>query len=198
MKDKIKQRFRDKFKTLALSNQRLDAIADKLSPKLPEDADDAAIDAELDFLNDVYPFLEIQKADDRAVSEKQKTQQQQQQQTTPSSTSTQQQTDDTPAWAKALLEKVNALEQEKTQGTIKQQLKEKLKDIPEVFYKHAALPASIDELDAFADVIKTDYTAFKQENINAQAGGNVPVGTQSTKAVVDDIKAWAEKNNPKP
>lgn len=62
-KTKVKERLGIKFPGVNLSNKRLAALADKI--KLEQDADDEAIDEKLDELNEIYPFTEIAKTDDR-------------------------------------------------------------------------------------------------------------------------------------
>lgn len=85
---RIKDRFKTLFGTVTLSKTRLDEISDKLKNRLPEDADDAKIDEELNFLNDIISegyFSELQKRDDRVANEKHNkpaVRQQQQSQTT--------------------------------------------------------------------------------------------------------------------
>lgn len=66
-KAKVKERLKAKFPGVNLSQKRIDAIADKL--KLPEDADDDAIDERLDELNDVFTFADMARNDDRARTE---------------------------------------------------------------------------------------------------------------------------------
>jgi hypothetical protein len=194
-KERVKARFKEKFKTVALSNQRLDAIADKLAPKIVDDAEDGVIDAELDFLNDLHPdgaFLVMQKADDKSVNDKKKqtsnnqsnnSEQNNQQQ----NQQNQEQNDLSKLIAAAvsqavapLSEKLNALESEKQQATIQQLVEkhEKLKDVPKSYWGIAALPDKAEDIDAFVEKISTNYTAYKQEAANSSAnGGKPPVGS---------------------
>ena len=75
--------------------------------------------------------------------------------------------DDTPAWAKALMDKVDRLEKEKTQGGMTATLAERLKGkVPASYYGKRALPEKPEDLDAFVAEIEADYTAFKQELAN--------------------------------
>ncbi|MDO6389005.1 hypothetical protein Q4E40_02615 [Pontibacter sp. BT731] len=189
--ERIKERLRSNFSGVNLSKQRLDELAARLSQKPADDADDAAIDQVLSNANDFMPFADIAREDDRVrtLLANQKAPEPQPQPTP------QPKTDDTPEWAKALMQEVNSLKAEKTKSTIQQQLKEKLKDVPETFYSRIALPESADELDTFAESIKTDYTALKQELINANAGaGNIPLGTVNSSAIDADIAQWAEQS----
>lgn len=69
-KSKVVDRYKALFGSVGLSATRLDAMAAKLAGKIADDADDDAIDAELNDLNEVYPFTEIKKNDDRATNDK--------------------------------------------------------------------------------------------------------------------------------
>ncbi len=69
-KSRVTARYKALFGSVGLSATRLDAMAAKLSAKIADDADDDAIDAELNDLNEVYPFAEIKKNDDRLANEK--------------------------------------------------------------------------------------------------------------------------------
>lgn len=64
-KSKVISRFRIKFPKVNLSNDRLNEIADRLSKKPADDADDAAIDLVLDEANELLSFEDIAKSDDR-------------------------------------------------------------------------------------------------------------------------------------
>jgi hypothetical protein len=192
MKDKIKAQLKTQFPGVNLSNQRLDEITARLSQKITEESE---IEAKLTEYNDLFPFADLARQDDRLRTLEAQTKKPD---PVPHPQPTPAPTDDTSAWAKALIDKVSQLESEKQQTSLQQQLKAKLPDIPETYLKRVGLPASLEELDAFAEGVKTDFTAFKQELINTQAGGGQPPqGAPTAKAVVDDIKAWAEKNNPK-
>lgn len=65
--DKVKviARLKALFPKANLSQQRLDAIADKLAKKPADDADDTAIDAVINDFNDVLSIEDIAKGDDR-------------------------------------------------------------------------------------------------------------------------------------
>jgi hypothetical protein len=168
MREKIISQLRAKYPGVNLSKERMDAIADRLTPKIKEEAE---IDAKLDELNDLMPFADIAKQDDRMrtleAKEKKPAQQQQQQQPAPESkTEDVKKDDEVPGWAKELITEVKTLRQEKVQATMQQKLAshEKLKTIPAIFYKGRTLPEKEEDLDVFVETIAADYTAFKAED----------------------------------
>lgn len=68
-KSRVVGRFKAKFGTIGLSTKRLDEVSAKLSARLNDDASDEDIDGKLDELNEVYPFSEIKRNDDRLLNE---------------------------------------------------------------------------------------------------------------------------------
>lgn len=64
-KSKVINRLKALFPKANLSQQRLDALADKLAQKPADDADDAAIDVVINNFNDVLSIEDIAKEDDR-------------------------------------------------------------------------------------------------------------------------------------
>ncbi len=186
MKDKIIAAIKAKFPDVNLSAKRLDAIADKLTPKV---TDENEIDAQIDVYNDYNPISEIAKTDDtvRDLKGKLKTAPKAPDtQSSSTTTTTETVPDEAPAWAKALIEsnqqlsqKLASMEKEKQVSTMQQKLSahEKLKGISPVFFKGRALPEKEEDLEAFVDGIKTDYDSFKQESNNEiLIGGTKPVG----------------------
>lgn len=137
MKEKIKARLKAKFSGVNLSQKRQDAIADKLAKKLTDDSDDAAIDEALDDYNEIFSFADMAKADDRTRTEEARKKAEEaargKKEETPETPG-----DDTPTWAKTLIEtnnklteRLNALESGKTAESRRAQLEAKLKDVPE-------------------------------------------------------------------
>jgi hypothetical protein len=195
MKDQIVAKFKAKFPAVTLSNKRLDEIADRLSKKVTNEEE---IDAKLDEMNELLPFADIQKSDDkiRDLNGKLKTATQpattSQDQST--STTTQDNADDTPAWAKALVEsnqqlaqKLAVMEKEKNQQSMLQKIgaHEKLKTIPEsrrnILLKGRALPEKDEDLETFVDGFKADYDAFvTEENNEGLINGHKPAGGGSS------------------
>jgi hypothetical protein len=190
MKDQIVAKFKAKFPAVTLSNKRLDEIADRLSKKVTNEEE---IDAKLDEMNELLPFADIQKSDDKIrdlngklkATTKDTTSQDQS-----TSTTTQDKADDTPAWAKALVDsnkqladKLAVMEKEKLQQTMLQKIgaHEKLKAIPEsrrnILLKGRALPEKDEDLETFVDGFKADYDAFvTEENNEGLINGHKPAG----------------------
>lgn len=147
-KSKVIARLKALFPKANLSQQRLDAIADKLAKKPADDADDTAIDAVINDFNDVLSIEDIAKGDDRTrtlEADKKKAEELAATKKPESSKEVETEVskidDDAPAWAKALLksnEKLTAdLESIKT-GNIKQSKLEQAKSLlekSEVFKK---------------------------------------------------------------
>lgn len=183
MKEKIVAKFKAKFPAVTLSTKRMDEIADRLSKKVTNEDE---IDTKLDEMNELLPFADIQKSDDQirdlkskvktATTKQDTTENSNQSGSTTTKTGEETQTsDDTPAWAKSLIEsnqqlsqKLAAMEKEKVQQTIQQKVSghEKLKGIPTVFFKGRSLPEKEEDLETFVDGIKADYDTFKQETNN--------------------------------
>jgi hypothetical protein len=193
MKEKIISQLKAKFPGVNLSQSRMDAIADKLTPKITEESQ---IDARLDDLNEIHPFSEIAKYDDWVRSKEARTKAKPAEQKQPTTEEEgKPKEDDTPAWAKALMEEVKTLKTEKQQQTIQAKLNEKLKGVPPVFFK-GRIPDSEDKIETVAAEILADYTAFQQDSINAGLeGGKRPAtggagADPSKQAVIKDIEAW--------
>lgn len=208
MKDVIIAKFKAKFPAVTLSTKRMDEISDRLSKKVTNEDE---IDAKLDEMNELLPFVDIQKADDkiRDLNSKLKTATQtkgtenSQDQSGSTTTKTE---DETPAWAKALVEsnqalaqKLAAMEKEKFQQTITQKVNshEKLKGISPVFYKGRALPEKEEDLETFVDGIKADYDAFVQEsNTTNLVNGHKPIngsgGSVGKHTVSSDMRSYLE------
>ncbi len=113
-KAKVIARIKALFPKINLSVKRLDAIADKLSKKPADDADEAAIDAVINDFNDVLSFEDIAKEDDRArtlEADKKKAEEAAKKKANSKSEEEEEEEEeegdeipaDTPAWAKALI-----------------------------------------------------------------------------------------------
>jgi hypothetical protein len=202
MKEKIVAQLKAKLATLGvknLSNARINAIADKLSPKITDEND---IDAKLDELNEIYPFADVAKDDDRlrTLESKDRKPAQQQQQQTSSTTEGSEPTkpeDETAKLLKELLNKVNSLEKDKTQTTILDSIKgnEKMKAIPASYWKGRSLPEKSEDIDGWISQVESDYTEFQQELVNngLATATKPPVTGVKTDNVDADIKEWASK-----
>lgn len=197
MRDSILAKFKAKYPDVNLSKKRLDALADKLASKI---TDENEIDAKLDELNEMLPFADIAKQDDKIRDLEAKAKK------TPATPPKEkeekepEEKDDTPQWAKALMQEVQTLKAEKVQQTIQQKVTghEKIKGIPAQFLKGKALPQKEEDIDAFVEEVANDYTAFKQELTNqgfaqtskpvGSAGpGKEPVDNKQLDAILDSI-----------
>lgn len=110
--EKIKERLRILFPKANLSQKRIDEISAKLAKKPADDADDDAVDLVINDANDLMDFEAIAKEDDRIRTLEAKVKQPNP--TNPGNTEDPKPEiktgDDTPEWAKALLQKVEAIE----------------------------------------------------------------------------------------
>lgn len=107
----IKARLKVLFPKANLSQKRIDAIAAKLAPMPADDADDAAVDVVLNQANDFNSFEEIAREDDRVRTLEAKANPTPAPAPTPNPeptpapvTPVASPADDTPAWAKTLIE----------------------------------------------------------------------------------------------
>jgi hypothetical protein len=113
-----------------------------------------------------------------------------------------------PKWARDLQEEIRSLRTEKVQGTFKEKLKERLKDVPESFYKKWKLPENEAELETFVSDAETEYLAFTQDlKNNGVAGAVIPIRNTDTskggtkvadKVIQSSIDRYVERNLKKP
>lgn len=168
--DTFKARLKAKYPKANLSTKRIDAIADRLHKKFPDLTEEADHDEKLD---DYYPeedVMQMAKQDDTIRTLKAKSKDatdasdsgKKQEQ---SQDDQQQASDEPPAWAKSLIGEIQSLKAEKLQSVISQKIQanEKLKEIPASYYSKRKMPEKEEEIEAFADEVAADYTAFTQE-----------------------------------
>lgn len=169
MKEKILAAIKAKFPAVNLSKKRLEAIAAKIEAKVIDD--ETKIDAALDAFNEYNPLADMAKQDDtlrnleakvKAAAPAKKDE--------PAKVEPIEVTDDTPAWAKALIEQnkllstgLATLQGEKALSSIKAKATEKLKDVPTSYWGKRALPEKEEDLEAFITEVQTDYTGFTKE-----------------------------------
>lgn len=186
MKQKIIARLKAKYSGVNLSNARLDAIAAKLESKITDEND---IDARLDELNEIFPFADIAKQDDRLRTLESKSKDPKKVDPTPDPVDPPAPPADVPDWAKGLIDSNKALAQqlETLQAQGKQQsdtarlmtlLKEKKVDqafLDDPIRKMAIAGKTFKdeaELEAFATTLVDAYTAYAQtvsnENLKNQ------------------------------
>ncbi|MVM35270.1 hypothetical protein GO755_34935 [Spirosoma sp. HMF4905] len=183
MTDKEIARFKVKFPKLNLSKARLASI--KL--KVDDEADDDAIDLKLDEANEMFPFADIQKNDDRIATDASKEKEKQQKENSAGSDNDKTKDsaqDDMPGWFKSYIEKndkrLEAIEQGKTLDTRKSQLEAKLKDATDAF-KNTTLKAfnrmqfkDDEEFNSYLEEVETDAAEFVQTEANASLGQTKP------------------------
>lgn len=117
-KEKIKARLRVLFPKANLSTKRMDEISAKLEKKIADDADDAAFDLVLNDANDLMDFVAIAKEDDRIRTLEANQKQKNDPPTDPPADPPKPPTppaDDTPAWAKSIIEQNQKLADELNQ-----------------------------------------------------------------------------------
>jgi hypothetical protein len=192
MKDQIIAKFKAKFPAVTLSNKRLDEIADRLSKKVTNEEE---IDAKLDEMNELLPFADIQKSDDKirdlngklkATTTKDPTSQDQSTSTTKKEGEN---VDDNSGLGqlaqelKLMREELSNMKKKELQQTMLQKIgaHEKLKAIPEsrrnILLKGRALPEKDEDLETFVDGFKADYDAFvTEENNEGLINGHKPAG----------------------
>lgn len=200
MKEKIIAAIKAKYPAINLSKARLNAIAAKIESKVIDD--ETKIDAALDTYNDFNPLVDIAKQDDaiRNLEAKAKGQQppKEEKKDEPPTVP-----DDTPAWAKSLIEsnktlseKVAAFEGEKKVSTIKSNIAAKLKEVPSNYWENWQIPDKDEDVEGFIEKVNTNYSAFTKDltdkglNIPIPGGGNK---VEKVGAVSSDIKNFVEK-----
>lgn len=211
MKEKILARFKAKFPAVNLSKKRLDALADKLEPKI---TDESQIDAQLDALNDAFSFEDIARNDDqiRDLSGKLKKAANPEKKEEPSSeipadapewmkTFMKQQQDST----KAMADKLSAFEakerNESIRGSISKALtgKDGKEVVPSSYWQKRALPEKAEDVEGFVKELTDDFTAFKQEMTNqglsSMSRPLVAAQNAQQTAVSPAVKQFMDKQN---
>lgn len=185
----IKERLKTKYTGVNLSNVRIDAIAAKLEPKVTEEAQ---IDEQLDVLNDVLPFAEIAKQDDRVrtlEAQVKKPAEQQQEEKKPEDDKTngndqsKKPEDEMPLWARKLDEKIDKLYAEKTVQTIESKMFEKGKGLPEKLLRKY-MPKTIEEVDNAIAECKADYEEIVGAKVKDQQEEDVEDLADNPKPVI--------------
>lgn len=182
---KVKARLRTLFPKANLSSKRLDEISDKLGKKIEDNATDAQIDEAVTEQNELYSFEEIAKNDDRARTERRKTE--------PEPKPKEEEQEPTDANEKllkaieALTAKVTSMEQEKQAQTLEQRFKsdERLKNVNPVLFK-GRIPTSEDGFDEAIEELLKDAQELKLNNY----GGDTPASGDNQKPTeVKEISA---------
>jgi len=110
-------------------------------------------------------------------------------------------TEQLPDWAKPIVESIRMAREQ----AIREQVSDRLKNVPALFYKNSKLPDAISDVDAFCAEILTDYTAFQstfqqepsgiEKDIKGWANGTL-LSQDSVKdpKIAAEIEAWAKNN----
>lgn len=200
-KQRVLDRFNPKYGTVSMPKLKLDAMAAKFALLISDDATDEVIDSFLDTMNEAHSFKDIAADEHRKATPPKPNPPKPEPAPAdqPNPNPAPEPADDTPAWAKALMQEVQTLKTEKQQTTIKAKAEAlfKEKNVPETFYGVATLPAKEEELQAFVEGLSTKYTELQQSITNSSIGNNrPPFGTaqtgnkkQASKEEVDAIMA---------
>jgi hypothetical protein len=106
--------------------------------------------------------------------------------------------DDVPAWAKAMMQKLETFEKKDSQAQLLSKLKTKIADkVPETYLRGRQINIETEsDIEAVAASIEADYTAFKQDLINQGVFVENPKsGSQNAKAGVEFAVAEAKRRN---
>lgn len=181
-----------------LSQKRIDALADRLHKKFPDPKDEAEHDTAIDSLYDATDLKEFAQVDDyqRTKEAKEKKDKEEAEKKAAEDARKKAQegagsSNDEPAWFKAYREKqeqesvelknkIGSFEKEKTQGSIKQKLAERLKELPANYWSKRAMPEKEEDLEAFVTEVQTDYkTDFIEPGLITNPGGGNKGGANS-------------------
>ncbi|WPU91801.1 hypothetical protein SNE25_21010 [Mucilaginibacter sabulilitoris] len=201
LKIKIAARLKVKAAGVNLSQKRIDAIVTRAEKGLTEESDDAAIDANLDTINELTPFKEIAALDDheRAKEAKAKTDKEKADKEAAEKAAKGEEVElptDTPEWmkvymkqqaeqTKALQEQIASFGKEKVTTTRREQFiksmagtsdeyqARELRRFDRITFKDDA------DFTSFMDDTKDDHAGAIQEEANGGLGGDRPSGGKS-------------------
>jgi len=194
-KQRISGRLKHLFPKANLSQKRIDAIAAKLESKVSDDAEDTAIDEVVNQANEFMDFEALAKEDDRIRTLEANQRKGGEEEPTPPGTPPTPPTDDTPEWAKALLQKVESLEK----GEI---TKSKANTVADLFSKSEVLKSlpdnqkqswikrvnlEADDLASEVAALETEYSELKQSIVDSGEYASGPFKrTEGKDSVSDD------------
>lgn len=193
-KQRISGRLKHLFPKANLSQKRVDAITAKLETKVSDDADDAAIDEIVNQANEFMDFEALAKEDDRIRTLEANQRRGGEEEPNPPSTPPVPQKDDTPEWAKALLQKVESLEKgkitESKANTVADLFSksEILKRLPENQKQSWLKRVNLESEDLAAEVaaLETEYTELRQSIVDSsEYAGSLYSKTEGKDAVSD-------------
>ncbi|MGG5506704.1 MULTISPECIES: hypothetical protein [unclassified Myroides] len=196
--EKIKERLKVLFPKANLSQKRLDEISARLAKKPEDDAEDDAIDQVINDANDLMDFAAIAKEDDRIRTLEAKSKAPET--TDPKKEEKKEEGDDAPAWAKALIQKVEAIEKgevvKSKQSTVTDLFakSEVLKSLPEAQKQSWMNRVNLESEDLSAEIasLETEYSELKQSVVDSMGFSGVPSynsvgGKDISDAAVDAI-----------
>lgn len=195
--NRVELRYKAGFGSIGLPKTRLDIMMAKLAGKIKDDATDEEIDQEIKDLNEMYPFTEIKKHEDRLLNEKNNPNKKVEEKKEEAKVDP-----DEPAWFKAYREandaKFVAMEQAKTKETIGSKFAndERVKNIPE-FMRRGFVPTSNDDFESNVEALLAEYKPFAEKHKLQDMGNDNPASSTDTTAAGGKVKqiskAEAEK-----
>ena len=194
MKEKIIAAIKAKFPAINLSKKRLDAIAAKIEAKVIDD--ETKIDASLDAFNDFNPIADIAKQDDVIRNYEAKLKGQHEKKEDPEKKDNPEIPDDTPAWAKSLMEsnktlaeKLAAIEGKERHTSIKSAIALKLKDVPANYWEDWQIPEKDEDIEPFIEKVTTKFTAFTKDLTDKGLNVPIPGGGQQKQEKPGEVSA---------
>jgi hypothetical protein len=106
--------------------------------------------------------------------------------------------DEPPAWAKGILDRLDAFEKKESRASLISKAREKLaeKHIPETFLRGRSLDIETEaDIDKLVNTVETDFTAFRQDLVNQGVIVSTPTEGGGDKADAAVAKMIAEKRN---
>lgn len=195
-KQKIAGRLKALFPKANLSQKRIDAIADKLETKISDDAEETTIDEVINQANEFMDFEAIAKEDDRirTLEANQKKAGEGEGEPNPPAAPPTPPIDETPEWAKALLQKVESIEKGEIIKSKSQAISdlfsksEILKTLPENQKQAWIKRVNLDSEDLNAEVsnLEKEFEELRQSIINTGDFAGPPVTISSGSASISD------------
>ena len=198
--EKIKERLKVLFPKANLSQKRLDDISARLAKKPEDDAEDDVVDQVINDANDLMDFVAIAKEDDRIRTLEAKSKAPE---TTDSKKEEQVDNDDAPAWAKVLIQKVDAIEKgeitKSKQSSIRESfsksevLKNLSPEIQETWLKRIPLSEDLtqEQINEHIISLESEFKSLTQFTAdNQDYSGAAPSFTSSNKKEVttEDVR----------
>ncbi len=167
------------FPKANFSQKRIDAIVAKLEPKVADDADETAIDDVINQANDFMDFEALAKEDDR-IRTLEANQKKPAGEETPNPNP--KPDEETPAWAKAMMEKMENIEKgeiTKSKANTVAELfskSEVLKSLPENQKQSWMKRVNLEAEDLASEIssLETEYTELKQSIVDSSDYAGAP------------------------